>query len=172
MHQTFHPNYIDFFSFFNGNKDYFECHEVLEELWKEVAPGDKDHSLVGFIQIATGLYHWRRGNFRGAEKSLTKGLSILTKKDECKYLLPIQYEIFIKDIQNALQNCKAERTFKPFMIAFQSKKLEQLVQSHIKQIPKQDSDFILNKHMLRDRTEIIQTRKDQLQIRQKYRAKI
>lgn len=170
MHQTFHPNYIDFFAFFNGNRDYFECHEVLEELWKEVGPGIKDHTLVGFVQIATGLYHWRRNNFRGAEKSLTKGLSIIKKKDDCKYLLPILYDNFIKDAQTALQNCKAHASFKPFKIGFQSKKLEQLVESRINQLPKQEMDFISNKHMLRDRSEIIQTRKDQLKLRQNLRT--
>ncbi|RKJ17377.1 DUF309 domain-containing protein, partial [Butyricicoccus sp. 1XD8-22] len=60
MHSLFHPLFVQYFTYFNGNKDYFECHEVLEEYWKILAPGDKKHPLVGYIQLATGMYHWRR----------------------------------------------------------------------------------------------------------------
>lgn len=50
-------------------------HEVLEEYWKDIAPGDKNHPLVGYVQLATGLYHWRRGNFTGAVRILQKALA-------------------------------------------------------------------------------------------------
>ena len=30
--------YIEYLMYFHGNRDYFECHEVLEEYWKEVSP--------------------------------------------------------------------------------------------------------------------------------------
>ncbi|MER2115318.1 MAG: DUF309 domain-containing protein, partial [Solibacillus isronensis] len=41
MHPLFHPLFIDYCAYFNGNNDYFECHEVLEEYWKEIAPREK-----------------------------------------------------------------------------------------------------------------------------------
>ena len=65
-----HPLFVQFIVYFNENQDYFECHEVLEELWKKKEPLDKDHWLVALILLSTGLYHWRRGNRKGAEKTL------------------------------------------------------------------------------------------------------
>ena len=51
MHPLFHPLFVDYCAYFNGNEDYFECHEVLEEYWKEVAPGDKS--------CKSGLHAWQ-----------------------------------------------------------------------------------------------------------------
>ncbi|SDT56197.1 hypothetical protein SAMN05444162_4986 [Paenibacillaceae bacterium GAS479] len=62
--------YIRFLAEFHGTRDYFECHELLEEYWKE-HPDDADAGLWhGLIQIAVGQYHLRRGNREGARKML------------------------------------------------------------------------------------------------------
>jgi len=58
--------YIEFLAHFHGTRDYFECHEVLEEHWKLVEPKNRLSVWVLLIQIAVCLYHYRRGNFRGA----------------------------------------------------------------------------------------------------------
>lgn len=58
---------------FNG-EEYFECHEVLEDVWREQV--DPERQLTqGIIQIAVALYHARRDNFAGAEKLLMRGLA-------------------------------------------------------------------------------------------------
>ena len=59
--------YIQFLIHFHGDYDYFECHEILEEYWKTKPRGNRDHYLVGLIQIAVSLYHHRRSNWNGAE---------------------------------------------------------------------------------------------------------
>lgn len=62
--------YIRYLAEFHGTRDYFECHEILEEYWKE-HPGDEQAQLWhGLIQIAVGQYHLRRGNREGARKML------------------------------------------------------------------------------------------------------
>ncbi|SFF62590.1 hypothetical protein SAMN05216353_103189 [Halobacillus alkaliphilus] len=58
--------YIEFLAHFHGTRDYFECHEVLEEHWKLVEPKNRLSVWVLLIQIAVCLYHYRRGNLRGA----------------------------------------------------------------------------------------------------------
>ncbi|AFH62161.2 DUF309 domain-containing protein [Paenibacillus caseinilyticus] len=63
--------YVRYLVHFHAERDYFECHEVLEEYWKE-HPGDADgEAYVGLIQLAVSLYHQRRGNLAGAVKMLS-----------------------------------------------------------------------------------------------------
>ena len=65
MHPYHHPLFVNFIVYFNENQDYFECHEVLEEYWKSLPDGGKEHPLTAYILLATGMYHWRRGNTTG-----------------------------------------------------------------------------------------------------------
>jgi len=69
------PLYIEFVYYFNERRDYFECHEVLEELWLKEA-----RSLLyqGLLQVAVGLYHHRNGNLGGAIKLFAGALTKLT----------------------------------------------------------------------------------------------
>ncbi|WP_458126248.1 DUF309 domain-containing protein [Paenibacillus sp. Z3-2] len=66
--------YIDYLIYFNRDQDYFECHEVLEELWLE---RDRDSLYKGLLQIAVGLYHFRNGNLRGGIMMLQSSVDLL-----------------------------------------------------------------------------------------------
>jgi hypothetical protein len=57
--------FVEFLYYFNVTRDYFECHEVLEQLWMEEG---RDPLLQGLLQVAVGLYHHRNGNVSGARK--------------------------------------------------------------------------------------------------------
>jgi len=61
------PLYLAFLVYFNRDRDYFECHEVMEELW--LAQGS-DPLYKGLLQVAVGLFHFRYGNVIGARKML------------------------------------------------------------------------------------------------------
>jgi len=64
--------YIDFLAEYYGSRDYFECHEIMEEYWKEDAlPAYRTCWLV-LIRIAVCQYHSRRGNWGGAIKLMSK----------------------------------------------------------------------------------------------------
>jgi hypothetical protein len=52
--------------FFNAH-DFFEAHEVWEELWME-SHGDERKFVQGLIQAAVGLFHFSGGNLGGAVK--------------------------------------------------------------------------------------------------------
>jgi hypothetical protein len=59
----------DYLFEFHATRDYFECHEILEEYWKSLPAFDPDREVwVGLIQLAVALYHHRRGNAGGALK--------------------------------------------------------------------------------------------------------
>lgn len=58
--------------------DYFEAHEVWEDLWME-EQGARRHFLQGLIQTSVCLYHAGNGNLNGAEKMAARALGYLEK---------------------------------------------------------------------------------------------
>ncbi|WP_150266726.1 DUF309 domain-containing protein [Paenibacillus tepidiphilus] len=58
----YEPLYLAYLVYFNRDRDYFECHEVLEELW---LAKERDPLYKALLQVAVGLYHFRNGNVRG-----------------------------------------------------------------------------------------------------------
>lgn len=78
----YEPKYIAFLIYFNRDGDYFECHEVLEELWLE---RDRDPLYSGLLQVAVALYHFRNGSvtqgydkIEGARKMMRSALGKLS----------------------------------------------------------------------------------------------
>lgn len=69
---SYPDEYIQYLAEYYGSRDYFECHEIMEEYWKE----HPESPLVGcwlvLIRIAVALYHARRGNRSGALKLMGK----------------------------------------------------------------------------------------------------
>ena len=60
------PRFVKGLELFN-EKDYFECHEVIEELWLETPSDDKHRDLYkGVIQAAAAIYQFDRGILSGA----------------------------------------------------------------------------------------------------------
>lgn len=159
-----HPSYIDFYAYFNGNQDYFECHEVLEEYWKEVAPGDKEHVLVGLVQLATGMYHWRRNNLRGAAKTLTKAVHNITRNEQSIFLKPLNLSLLEKQILHSISQVEQHKPFHSFKIAIVDCEFKKLVDNRILEQPVIDEHFLLHKHMLRDRTEILKARAAKMEL--------
>ena len=58
--------YLGGILFFN-NRDFFQAHEVWEDLWMESA-GPERRFYQALIQAAVALYHFGNGNLRGATK--------------------------------------------------------------------------------------------------------
>lgn len=69
--------YHEFFKLFE-EREYFECHEVLEEIWiEETQCSTKNHPAIVLLQFSVALLHWKRGNFSGAQKVFSKSLEYL-----------------------------------------------------------------------------------------------
>jgi len=63
---AYEPLYLEGIEKFNAC-DYFEAHEVWEELWTDYrGPSRKFYQAL--IQAAVALYHFGNGNLRGARK--------------------------------------------------------------------------------------------------------
>lgn len=151
-----HPLFVQFMVYFNENQDFFECHEVLEELWKSHPFYDKKDPLVALILVATSMYHWRRHNWKGAEKTLYNARKRL---HDISWNFPFEERSFKENLQWATQRITNEQPFEPFTLhivptiklAYEQTK-RQMTLEHA------SSPFIHHKHRLRDRTCIIRER--------------
>ncbi|TDF95878.1 DUF309 domain-containing protein [Paenibacillus piri] len=90
--------YVEFVYYFNVERDYFECHEVMEELWLEEG---RAPLLQGLLQVAVGLYHHRNGNVSGAIKLFTAALDKLQHAG--KQELGIDLGLLVEDSRTYLQ---------------------------------------------------------------------
>jgi predicted metal-dependent hydrolase len=75
---------------------YFECHELLESVWRAI-PGPDKAFYHGLVQVAAAFYHYEKHNRHGARTLLTKGLLKLAG-------FPDRYQgIDLNAFQNLLQ---------------------------------------------------------------------
>src|SRR4051812_49475521 len=68
---AYDPRYLAGILFFN-EQDFFEAHEVWEDLWAE-SHGDERRFVQGLIHAAVGLFHFSGGNLGGAVKLYRSG---------------------------------------------------------------------------------------------------
>jgi predicted metal-dependent hydrolase len=59
-----------------NNRNWFECHETLEDLWMGEHGGMRDF-YQGILQISVAMHHWKNGNFDGAISLLKGGVVYL-----------------------------------------------------------------------------------------------
>ena len=60
------PRLLEAVRLFN-DRAFFECHDVLEELWGDTL-GDEREFYQGLIHAAVALFHFGEGNLGGARK--------------------------------------------------------------------------------------------------------
>ncbi len=63
-------------------REYFACHDVLEELWGESLGDDRDF-FQGLLHVAVSLHHLSEGNPTGARKMHTSSLRYLANFGSC-----------------------------------------------------------------------------------------
>lgn len=75
MTKQYPEEYYMFFDKFNEG-EYYECHDLLEEIWL----GDRENRfLQGLLQLSVGIYHYEYGNIKGARLMLTSALQYIQK---------------------------------------------------------------------------------------------
>ena len=161
--------YVTYLFHFHVERDYFECHEVLEEYWKQTIGSEHSQIWHGLIQVAVALYHERRGNRKGAMKMLASSIKNLT--DEPLHVIGIEHPIFIQrleDRQNKLQNdivndyvdidipIADSALLKACEVASRNRGLEWGKQSTV------INEYLWNKHTLRDRSNVVRERTERL----------
>lgn len=159
MHPYHHPLFVQFMVYFNDNQDYFECHEVLEEYWKSIPAYDKNHPLTAYILLATGMYHWRRGNFAGAIRTLRKVENKLPAFPG-DYAEEIDFQQLVAHVNNTVEQVEKGLPFESFPLLITSPNLQAavgLAQQSMILLPF-GSEAVIHKHMLRDRSDIQRAR--------------
>jgi predicted metal-dependent hydrolase len=69
--------------------DYFDAHEVWEELWGEPL-GEASKFVQGLIQFATCLHHFQGGNLKGTRILYDGGVELLQPYGETYWRLPVR----------------------------------------------------------------------------------
>lgn len=169
-------SYVDYLIHFHGDRDYFECHEILEEHWKSEPVADP--VWVGLIQIAVGLYHHRRANFAGAYKMLTSSLSILQQVPERVHSLGMNETELYQWLTRLIQAVQEQKPYQSVNLPLVD---QTLIQSCIDQCKQRGFHFgepsdcsnlsLLHRHTLRDRSEVIQEREQQLERKRQSRSR-
>lgn len=157
--------YIEFLVHFNGDRDYFECHEILEEYWKESNDRGKDSIWVGFILLAVSRYHHRRRNFNGAKRTLEKAIKIFSLYNREPILLGLDTDLFFPLLSKLLVQADKEESYQSITLPISD---PALLEACIKECQNKgftwgqdsnlDDESIIHRHKLRDRADVIEER--------------
>jgi len=157
--------YIEYLIHFHASRDWFECHEILEEYWKAHPDDPGSRTWVGLIQVAVGLYHHRRGNVAGALKMVAA--SMRNMDDRHLSGLGIDAESFRRELEKRreLLSAPGNPPFTDLNIPLADARLVEICRSRCKKRgfewgrPSDPNDrYIWHKHMLRDRSGVIEAR--------------
>ena len=91
--------YLEGIRLFN-EQEFFECHEVLEELWSETL-GEEKKFYQGLIQAAVALFHFGNENLGGARKLYQSSRSNLERYGS--YYQGLDLEKFHSDMKFCFQ---------------------------------------------------------------------
>ncbi len=168
----YQKEYIQYLIEFHGRRDYFECHEILEEYWKEHPPLARDSVWVGLIQLAVGLYHYRRGNHAGAVRTLSKARQILMLRSEETAKLGLDVPKLADILSDYIQRIHAKTPYESPMLPIADQELASLCENECQRQgllwgnKSNLSDIqLIHRHTMRDRSDVMAERNRQLQIR-------
>src|SRR4051812_46052991 len=158
----FPQEYIHYLVHFHGDRDYFECHEILEDYWKKVDNRNKESIWVGFIQLAVANYHHRRGNFNGASRTMQKALHIFSINKEELSKLGIEFSPLYKQINEQLSNIEDRRDYRSVTLPLYSKSLVEKCKKCSTELnitwcseSNMNDLQLVHRHINRDRTSVI-----------------
>jgi uncharacterized protein len=158
--------YVAYLAHFHGTRDYFECHELLEELWKQESSPELRTIWHGLIQVAVSLYHERRGNQSGAVQMMEQALLRLSAAElplaglNRETLVPVLNERLTR-----LKNPAEQEVYRDLILPVEDKGLlDAAVQLSAdwgyqwgRPSPMLE-DALIHRHTRRDRTEVIAER--------------
>ncbi|TDF99533.1 DUF309 domain-containing protein [Paenibacillus piri] len=168
---TYPQAYIDYLIYFHADRDFFECHEVMEQYWKE-HPGDPlSRAYVGCIQVAVSMYHQRRGNVAGALKMLQSALLLFSDPDLAQLgIQPDEFRARLTERLAQLEGPNFQYTdlniplADPRLIERCTKECE--AKGRGWQRPSDLTDtYLIHKHTLRDRSPVIEERERSRQLK-------
>lgn len=97
MNEAVPQEFLDFIKYVN-EEDYFEAHEVLEDLWHT----DRIDFYKGMIQLAVAIYHLRHGNIAGARTMFKRAKELLFP------YTPVFRQIDVRFVIAYIEDCLAK----------------------------------------------------------------
>ncbi|MBN8208049.1 DUF309 domain-containing protein [Bacillus sp. NTK071] len=168
--------YIEYLVHFHGLRDYFECHEILEEHWKEDPRGKRKLHWVGLIQVAVGLYHHRRNNFTGAERMIANAMRIITSERTELEKLSIDVDQLLLDLSHEHHLINSKAPYAGFEIPIVSNELLEKCRARCTELGCKYGDSsdlsnadLVHRHSRRDRSDVLEERDQQYRIKQQKR---
>jgi len=84
---------------------FYDCHETLEDVWREVGSKGEEGTLAdfyqGIIKIAAGFHHVLRGNYKGAVNLLSDAFPLL--EPYRAVTLGVDIERLLSDVRPCLE---------------------------------------------------------------------
>lgn len=157
-------SYISYLVEYHATRDYFECHELLEEYWKEHPEDPYSQEWVALIQLAVGHYHERRGNLAGASKMYTQALNKLNRESLSQ--LGLDGNHIMMELANRLhQLTQGSLPYVDMNLNLIDPELMRLCELACMERGLQwgtasrlDDEALIHRHTLRDRSEVIAAR--------------
>ncbi|MEH7416036.1 DUF309 domain-containing protein [Neobacillus drentensis] len=164
--------YIQFLAHFHGDRDYFECHEILEEYWKKHDVKNKNSIWVGLILLAVSTYHHRRKNFNGAKRTLEKAITIFKTQSDLVIKLGLDLQLLHNILLERLSLINNQQRYISFNLPIGDQGLLNLGKRYCQQdgyVWGMESDLsndqLIHRHSLRDRKSVIDERNQSLKLR-------
>lgn len=154
--------YIRYLIHFHTDRDYFECHEILEEHWKKT--GYKQVWVL-LIQIAVALYHHRRGNQKGALRMMRKALALLAKEQKAVRGLGLDEQKLSEQLERYIERMEQNGAYESIELPIRDESLRKICQAICDErgltwgkASDMNDVFLIHKHKLRDRSDVIAAR--------------
>lgn len=152
--------YLDFLIHFHGTRDYFECHEIMEEHWIE---SERDPKWLTLIQLAVAVYHERQKNRIGSNRLYRKVLEHIAHSPGVLDSLGIDEEKVITLVQERIQRNIDDQPFENFNLPITDTHLERACvekcdKLQIEWLSNVIDDDLTFRHRLRDRSDVIEER--------------
>jgi len=84
---------------------FYDCHETLEDVWREVGGKGEEGTLAdfyqGIIKVAAGFHHVLRGNHKGAVNLLSNAFRLLERFRPTT--LGVDVERLVSDVRPCLE---------------------------------------------------------------------
>lgn len=156
---------IEFYYQFHTKQHYFLCHDILEDAWKAQAHFTKQDAVVSLILCATGCYHYRRTNYKGAHTLFKRAYRVAHINEAFLSQLGLKSNAYLQQLKDLIQDTQVQLPFKPFALPLMSSMEEEIEQTypdyemmhHVNRLP-----YICDHHLLRDRHAVEQARQEAL----------
>ncbi len=168
--------YIRYLVHFHADRDYFECHEVLEEYWKSLPEKNAQRFWVGMIQLSVAMYHHRRGNAPGASKMLRSAIALLAAEPMKLKQAGLDDEQLIPQLTEYVETIEQNKPYASIILPISDPALLAACHARCREQGRQfgvpsnlADDYLCNKHSRRDRSEVIMERTARLLEKQQQR---